>query len=127
MYLEQAKTLEDWQDVSKLLLDVIENLNCQYLTLWSEDQLTLDGLKSQYKDGELYLAKNQETLEGVIFLQEEDPCITRFQTAIKTPHIAAFLFSTKVLFLNLIPQRQFRHWLASSRKQCITNSTCNRW
>ena len=73
MYLEQAKNIKDWQAASKLLLDVMENLNHQHLTLWNESQLTLDGLKKQYKDDELYLVKNQGTLEGVIFLQEIDP------------------------------------------------------
>lgn len=73
MYLEQAKTIEDWQAASKLLLDVMENLNRRCSALWSESQLTLDGLKNQYKDGELYLVKNQGILEGVIFLQEQDP------------------------------------------------------
>ena len=73
MYLEQAKTTEDWQAASELLLDVMRDLNRQNLTLWAEDQLTLDGLKLSYKNGELYLAKNQGVLEGVVFLQEEDP------------------------------------------------------
>ncbi len=73
MHLEQAKTIHDWQSASNLLLDVMEYLNRQSLTLWTKNQLTLDGLKNQYKDGELYLARNKEILEGVVFLQEKDP------------------------------------------------------
>lgn len=73
MHLEQAKTINDWQSASNLLLAVMEHLNRQGLTLWTQNQLTFDGLKNQYKDGELYLAKNKEILKGVIFLQEQDP------------------------------------------------------
>lgn len=72
MHLEQAKTIEDWQAASELLLDVMRDLNRRKLTLWTESQLTLDALKKQYKEGELYLAKNKGILEGVIFLQEQD-------------------------------------------------------
>ena len=72
MYLEPAKTIEDWQAASNLLIDVMENLNRQNFALWNESQLTLDGLTRQYKGGELFLAKSQGKLEGVVFLQEQD-------------------------------------------------------
>ncbi len=73
MYLEQATSIEDWQAASALLLAVMHNLNRNGHSLWQESQLTLNGLQQQYRDGELYLAKSQDVLVGVVFLQEQDP------------------------------------------------------
>ncbi len=73
MYLEQAQTIQDWQAASRLLLDVMKDLNRKGCTLWIESQLTLDALKKQYQEGELHLAKSNGALVGVAFLQEQDP------------------------------------------------------
>lgn len=73
MHLEQASTIDDWQAASRLLLDVMYDLDHKGHTLWMEKQLTLNELQQQYQEGELYLAKSKGLLVGVVFLHEQDP------------------------------------------------------
>ncbi len=73
MYLEHAQTIQDWHAASRLLLDVMKDLNHNGCTLWIESQLTFDALKKQYREDELYLVKSRGILKGVVFLQEQDP------------------------------------------------------
>lgn len=73
MYLHQATSLNDWRAASELLLAVVCDLHAKGQDLWREDQISLEGLRAQYKSDELYLAKSQGIVQGVVFLQRMDP------------------------------------------------------
>jgi GNAT superfamily N-acetyltransferase len=72
MKIEPAQSESDWYTASKLLLNVVEKLNKLDKPLWTEDQISIAGLKKSYKLNELYFLTESETI-GVVFLQESDP------------------------------------------------------
>ena len=72
MKIEQAKSELDWTKASNLLLRVVERLNELGRSLWTFEQVSIDGLKGYYQLNELYYLVDSDCI-GVVFLQEINP------------------------------------------------------
>lgn len=73
MDLQQAKNESDWGDAAKLLLSTVERLDRLGKSLWTENQVSVDGLRSSYRLEELYFLSLESRRVGLVFLQETDP------------------------------------------------------
>lgn len=72
--LRRAIAIEDWQETSELLQSAVRYLHSIHSPLWSEHQVSVEGLKAIYQLDELcfFVGDQDETL-GVVFLQTADP------------------------------------------------------
>lgn len=72
MDIVKAQSEADWVKASEILVRVVENLNKLERTLWTKEQVSVEGLKKAYKFSELHLLIEKK-LVGVVFLQNLDP------------------------------------------------------
>lgn len=72
MKIKQASSEREWEQASRILLDVVDRLDRLGKSLWTEKQVSVSGLKNSYKLNELYFL-DQAGLAGVVFLQTSDP------------------------------------------------------
>src|SRR5690606_24366642 len=70
--IEKAKREVDWIRASEVLVRVVERLNSLRRPLWSEDQVSVAGLRQSYQLDELHFLLRPSCV-GVVFLQEMDP------------------------------------------------------
>lgn len=64
---------DDWQIASGLLLDVVRWLQSKNEPLWTEKQVSVEGLQASYQLDDMFLAYHQKIPIGVMFVQTHDP------------------------------------------------------
>ncbi len=72
MKLRRAQFESDWNLANEILTAVVHKLDQIGKSLWSESQISVQGLKDSYKLEQLYFFEENEKLLGVVFLQMED-------------------------------------------------------
>ena len=74
IHLQNVHSEPDWNSAAKLLHRVVIHLNSIGQSLWSFDQISVEGLVRSYKNNELYFLVDDDSDHiGVVFLQETDP------------------------------------------------------
>ncbi len=63
----------DWGPASEILMDVVRRLNERGEPLWTEEQVSVEGLKSSYRIDESFIAHQKNKPIGCMFLLESDP------------------------------------------------------
>ncbi len=63
----------DWDTASEILMDVVKWLNQMGEPLWTEEQVSVEGLKSSYRIEESLIAQQKNRPIGCMFLLESDP------------------------------------------------------
>ncbi len=62
----------DWSTASEILMDVVEWFDTKGEPLWTEEQVSVEGLKSSYKIEESFIAHYKSKPIACMFLQESD-------------------------------------------------------
>ncbi len=63
----------DWGTASEILMDVVKWFSNKGEPLWTEEQVSVEGLKASYKNEESFIAYHDNTPIGCMFLLESDP------------------------------------------------------
>ena len=63
----------DWGTASEILMDVVKGLNERGEPLWTEKQVSVEGLKSSYRIEQSFIAHHKNRPVGCMFLLESDP------------------------------------------------------
>jgi GNAT superfamily N-acetyltransferase len=63
----------DWGTASEILIEVVKGLNQRGKPLWTEEQVSVEGLKSSYRIEESFIAHQKNKPIGCMFLLESDP------------------------------------------------------
>ena len=63
----------DWGTASEILMDVVKWLNQKGEPLWTEEQVSVEGLESSYRIEESLIAQQRNKPIGCMFLLESDP------------------------------------------------------
>ena len=63
----------DWGTASEILMDVVKWLNQKGEPLWTEEQVSVEGLKSSHRIEESFIAQLKNKPIGCMFLLESDP------------------------------------------------------
>lgn len=100
MDIEQAISEVEWFEASNLLLRVVQRLNYLGRPLWTEEQVSVEGLRDTYRLGELHFLKLESRRIGVVFLQEADPFFWPDVTAKDTLYIHKLAIDTSLVGRN---------------------------
>ena len=63
----------DWSTASEILIDAVQWFNARGTLVWTEDQISVDGLKLSHKIEESFIAYHNNSPIACMFLQESDP------------------------------------------------------
>ena len=62
----------DWDTASEILMDVVQWFNNKGEPVWTEEEVSVEGLKSSYKIEESFIAYHNNKPVACMFLQESD-------------------------------------------------------
>ena len=72
MILKCATGEIDWTHASEILIATVRRLNRMGKPLWTESQVSVEGLKKKYNINELFFFEEDAIKTGVVFLQRHD-------------------------------------------------------
>lgn len=73
MKLRQANCESDWNLANEILGAVVRRLDTIGKSLWTESQISVEGLKNSYCFAALHFLVEEDQTIGVVFLQTSDP------------------------------------------------------
>lgn len=73
MKIVQSNKYDDWDLAASILGEVVEWLDSEKKSLWTQEQVSVSGLQKSYKLTELYFFKLEEEIIGLVFIQTNDP------------------------------------------------------
>ncbi len=63
----------DWSTSSEILMDIVQWFNNKGEPVWTEEEVSVEGLKASYKIEESFIAHYKSKPIACMFLQESDP------------------------------------------------------